>query len=285
MFKFLNKKPLWIQILFWLITYPITLPLLFWEYSKNKKWRKIGRTAFVIILIPTYFVLLAFYSVALSGSKAPVTEVSNNANNLQSNKETTKSTLVEVESQKEENKNFKDNVENEAKIQNDKLELEKAEAEKKAEELRLANRGTKEKIADLAKEVFKDSEGYISTGETTASLNVDINKKTAYDQKHYLEMMLNDFVKFGEKAVMIDGVNEIEVLYVGEVTDKYGKSTNETVYSIDMSKESFSKFTWENLQGSDGRMYKSIQDDAAIYILPSSSAKIDYSKVKFYYNK
>jgi outer membrane biosynthesis protein TonB len=279
MFKFLKNKPLWVKIIFWLFTYPITLPILFWSYSENKKWRKVGRTGFVIVAIPVYLILFAIYS---GGGKSSTTQISSKPTEnmvVEVKKEETKPTVKSPEEiQKEKDDQIaKDKAENDKKA--------KEEDDKKSEEQRIANRSSKEKIADLAKEVFKDSKNYVSSGENTATLDVNMDEKSAYDTKHYFEYLLSDFVKFGEQAVKIEGVQDLEVKYNGSIIDKYGKEEQGVVYSILMSKDNFTKYNFKNLEGGDGRMYRAIKDNAGIFMLPTSRAKIDFTQVKFYYPK
>jgi hypothetical protein len=168
----------------------------------------------------------------------------------------------------------------------DKIIKEKADSDKKIkddeEKQKLLNKPRSEKIADIAKSIFQKPEGaYVSAGDISSTLDVDTSKLTAWDEKHYLELMLEDFVKFGNESFKIDGVTELNVRYNGTIVDKYGKESKSAVYSIFMAKENFIKYSFENLKGSDGRMYRAIEQDALIYILPSTRLKIDFAKVKY----
>ena len=286
MFKFLDQKPWWLKVIFYFVTYPVTVPLIVWNKTKNSKNKNIIRTLFVIAMIPIYFVIAIIYVAILMPSQSKSgKEVTNINSNIQNSINSTSISSVTAskpgEDQKQKDKEKQDQ---QAKIEKD-IENEKVQEKKNLEATRIANRTPKEKIADLSNELFKSSKGYISSGEYTATLDVDMDSKSAYDEKHYLEMMLVDFVKFGTEAAKIDGLQDVEVKYNGGVTDKYGKKSTSTIFSILMSKEKFIKYDFKNLEGSNGRMYSAIVDDAGIFILPSTRTKINFSEVKFYYPK
>jgi outer membrane biosynthesis protein TonB len=62
MFFFLNNKPLWLKSLFWIISYPITLPMFVWHKTKHFKFKKVARGAFIAIFVPVFLFSALLYA-------------------------------------------------------------------------------------------------------------------------------------------------------------------------------------------------------------------------------
>jgi hypothetical protein len=168
----------------------------------------------------------------------------------------------------------------EQKRTEDEAKKRAEEDKKKAEELAKANRTPAQKVADLSGEVFKEKGFTSNLAESTAILSYDSSQGAFWDDKHYLESMLKDFVKFGREAVKVDKVDTIEVEYKAKLVDTFGKEKDGNLMSIGMSKDDFLKYNFDNIQGD--LFYNSVSKNAYIFILPSTRTKIDFSKVKVY---
>lgn len=135
-----------------------------------------------------------------------------------------------------------------------------------------------EKVASV-KIREKDPEKYKSELKNeTARLVVDIEDMFFYDDKHQLEELLSDLIRYGRAVKDIETVNIIEVDYETKLIDKFGNDSKGSLMWVSMPVREFSKYNFDNLKYSN--IYDKIKGDAIIMILPSSRNKIDFSKVK-----
>lgn len=266
-FPWFYKFPIWGKVVFWLFFYPFIIGVLLWLGIKNKTIK--------YVVVGTY-AIIAIGFFGLVGSAKP---------SVVQNAKTEEVKKVEVAKTPEELAQEKADQEAKAKADDQKKIADEAkkkaeEDKKKAEELAKANRTPDEKVAELAGQVFKDK-GYSSKlSDTTAILSYNTAEGAFWDEKHYLESMLEDFAKFGKEASKIDKVTGIEVNYRAELIDSFGTGKDGNLMLINMTKENFLKYNFDNIQGD--LFYNSVSKNAYIFILPSTRAKIDFSKVKVY---
>jgi hypothetical protein len=160
------------------------------------------------------------------------------------------------------------------KVFNFKIDLSE---KKKAEEVK-KNRTIEQKIQDLSVEIFSDKKGYSSVySSETAILNFNVSEGNFWDDKHILEQMLADMVKFGRGTFVNPEINNIEVQYRSKLVDSYGKESDGNLMFVSMSRENFEKYNFENIKGKN--FYNSVEKDALIFILPSTKKDIDFNNI------
>ena len=80
-------------------------------------------------------------------------------------------------------------------------------------------------------------------------VRVTIQPKDYYDVTFMVKTAYREFITYGIKAFQIDGVDEIEFSYWGNITDQYGNTNKEKVVTLSMIKEEFKKYNWQSLDG------------------------------------
>lgn len=168
--------------------------------------------------------------------------------------------------------NFKvDLSERKAEAEKQRLEAERVTNEKN-------NRTTEQKVSDLSTEIFPNEKGYSSVfSNKTAILNFNVSEGSFWDEKHILEQMLADMVKFGGAAFNNPEIAIVEVNYRSKLVDRYGKETDGNLMFVSIEKREFLKYNFDNIKGRN--FYNSVEKNAFIVILPSTKEKIDFSKV------
>lgn len=126
---------------------------------------------------------------------------------------------------------------------------------------------------------IKTRTGYdVQWDEENKTVWLTRTQDTFWDEKDLVEDTYTDFVKFGKLAFQIDGVDYIDISYQVPFTDEFGAETMKDAVGLQMKKETFEKFNWENLKYQP--IYQTMQDNAEYQTIhPSIRKKIDESKL------
>lgn len=107
---------------------------------------------------------------------------------------------------------------------------------------------------------------------------LDYMKDSYWDENEMVRVAFSNLVKFGSEVFSNDAVESLTVTIKAEFTDSFGKKGIDSAVIIEMLKEDFYKFEWENLSMlpvSD--QIKSVA--IRYYIHPSLLNKIDKEKL------
>lgn len=142
-----------------------------------------------------------------------------------------------------------------------------------------------EQIANLYKKMGKPE---MYTGSKVeggvAILEVDMDKKAAFDTKHYVEYNLRDFKIWGGYISELPvnklaeaNIDRIEVNYIGSIIDGYGKSEKKVAIGSSMDLDKFKLYSFENLNGL--RFYPAVKKDLTLFMYPKDRLEVDFDKV------
>ncbi len=126
---------------------------------------------------------------------------------------------------------------------------------------------------------IKKREGYdIKWNEGEGIVTVSYNAKDFWDETSLVRDGYSDLVKYGREAFKIDGVKDVEVEIYTELTDSMGQQRNERVMGVQMTKDVFQKFNWDNLSYSP--IYTQMQSNAVYnYIHPAIMKNVNKDKL------
>jgi hypothetical protein len=71
-----------------------------------------------------------------------------------------------------------------------------------------------------------------------------------WDSKTFVQDFLSDFVRYGQQAFKVSGVDHLDFIVNTNFTDDHGKVSTDIGMEVKMSKSQFSSFNWQNLAGS-----------------------------------
>jgi hypothetical protein len=82
---------------------------------------------------------------------------------------------------------------------------------------------------------------------------------TFWDEQDLVEDTYTDFIKFGQEAFRVDGVEYVDISYQVPFVDEFGAESIKDAVGLQMGKETFEKFNWENLEFQP--IYQTMQDN------------------------
>lgn len=91
----------------------------------------------------------------------------------------------------------------------------------------------------------------VTYGDKTKTAYITYTDTNFWDETDAVRNTYTKLVKYGKKAFEINEVNEISITIITGIRDFYGNTTNEDVVVISMTKDSFNKFNWEELKGTN----------------------------------
>lgn len=101
------------------------------------------------------------------------------------------------------------------------------------------------------------------------------------DENHLVKEAYTEFVNYGIEAFKIPELKSVNVQAVVEMTNEYGKKEKESVVIVQMDKETFQKFEWENLRNNPSiNIYEVFKKNAKIHIIvPGVMKNVNTSKL------
>ena len=91
------------------------------------------------------------------------------------------------------------------------------------------------------------------------------------------------FVKFSEEAFTYENINEIKVAITTEFIDSYGNSVFDEAVYVDMTKENFELFNWDNLKFTNPQNNPELLTKSNYYVHPVIYRDVDLDKLKMSY--
>jgi len=88
------------------------------------------------------------------------------------------------------------------------------------------------------------------------------------------------FIPFAKESFTYDGVNQIKVAITTEFVDSYGNSTTNNAVYVDMTKEDFELFNWENLRFTNPKDNQNLVDKSNYFVHGLIYKKIKEDKLK-----
>jgi len=91
----------------------------------------------------------------------------------------------------------------------------------------------------------------ITYGDKTKTAYVTYTDTNFWDETDAVRNAYTKLIKYSKKAFEIKEVNEVSITIITGIKDFYGNTNNEDVVVISMTKDSFNKFNWEELKGTN----------------------------------
>lgn len=126
---------------------------------------------------------------------------------------------------------------------------------------------------------IKTRDGYdVKWDEEYKTAYLTRTQDTFLNEHFLVEGVYQDLVRFGQAAFKIDGVEYVDISYKLPFIDEFGTKTINTAVGLQMKKETFEKFNWDNLKFTP--IYKTMQDNAEYQvIMPSIRAGLVESEL------
>lgn len=113
----------------------------------------------------------------------------------------------------------------------------------------------------------------ISYEEGTKIATITKQPSDYWDETALVKQAYQEYVKYGLKAFQIENANKIIFKYYDKFIDSYGKESDDVAIRIEMTKDEFQKFNWQNLVGQN--IYYQMQDYSWIHLGIQKKLKID----------
>lgn len=109
---------------------------------------------------------------------------------------------------------------------------------------------------------------------------IHYNPGSLYNEKAAVIYAIRDYVDYCRYVYVFDDVVSVWMVTEGDFTDSHGNKSVDTVTSIDMSKEAFNSFNWDNLEYVN--IYDAFSADCAtFYIHPSVLYSINTDEIYY----
>lgn len=164
--------------------------------------------------------------------------------------ETESSDRVEAEQQTQvKAAQAKKDAELKAKQAEEKAKADAKAAKEQAEKERLANRTSDEKLVDVVKEVLGD-DGYREHKVEEGTLWVRVNTNVGWAEKDTLTGIYMDTLKITEAIrdqKLLGDATEVDITFYTPLTDPYGKTEDDVIVEIGLTKETIAKIDFNNM--------------------------------------
>ena len=101
------------------------------------------------------------------------------------------------------------------------------------------------KAADTGLKTRKDIDIKYDAGFKIVTLT---KKGDMFDENSFVRDGFSTFVKYGREAFKINGVDHVLIDLTTTLVNSYGEESTETGMTIEMTRDNFQKFNWENLE-------------------------------------
>ncbi len=138
-----------------------------------------------------------------------------------------------------------------------------------------------QKLEKLAKkEINKDAT--LKFDQKTGAVVAEISTAnyTFFNNTDIANSVWKFFIPFAKEAFTYEGINEIKVTITTEFIDSYGKSLPGEAAHINMSKEDFQLFNWDNLRFSNPKENQELLDKSNYFVHGIIYKDIDPKKLK-----
>lgn len=105
----------------------------------------------------------------------------------------------------------------------------------------------------------------ISYDDKTKTVTFEHAEETPYSGESFVRNSFGFFVLWGQKMVNVDGVDVLSLNYKTNLTDQYGNKGLESGVIIEMSKETFNKFNWKNLEYTP--VYNTFKENSSMFFV------------------
>lgn len=107
------------------------------------------------------------------------------------------------------------------------------------------------------------------------------NASSSWDETTFVREQLTGYIDFCKTAYSVGEINEVIWSSLVEMTDARGNANTETGITIDMKKDAFDKYDWDNMSYRSGT-FSQIEADCDIFNLHAGIAKnVNYDKVYY----
>lgn len=118
----------------------------------------------------------------------------------------------------------------------------------------------------------------MSNGDKTCKVKFK-NASSAWDETSFTREQLTAYIDFCKTAYSVGEINEVIWQSLVDMTDARGNEKTETGITIDMKKDKFSQYDWDNMSYKSGT-FTQIENDCDIFNVHAGIAKnVSYDKV------
>lgn len=138
---------------------------------------------------------------------------------------------------------------------------------------------TEERLWKAIDDTFRSRNGYNVTFDSkTGTARLTYTKNMFLDEESTVRTAYTYFVKYGENAFKLEGVDRLTMQVKTEFTDSYGKKNNEIAVRVTMPKSEFMKYDWKAFEFKNAypAMERSAEEN---YIHPAIFKNVDTEKL------
>lgn len=118
-------------------------------------------------------------------------------------------------------------------------------------------------IASKANEV-KPENLTVQVYPATGRCNVNyITRDTFWDETDFIRSQISAYINFCLDAYEVDGITDVFFMVSTEMTDTKGNKEDEVVMKIEMKKDAFGTYNWENMEYRPG-MFEQFEADCSV---------------------
>lgn len=105
--------------------------------------------------------------------------------------------------------------------------------------------------------------------------------ESSWDETHFVDDCLSDYIDLCNKAYQIDGINNIQLYVFTDLMDAKGNPTTEKGFAMSMTKEKYDTYSWENIQYLKGKYDLIEADSEFIDIHPGIRKNVNFDEVMY----
>ena len=122
-----------------------------------------------------------------------------------------------------------------------------------------------------------DKKSVTVTLDASGNASVSYTATNPTNEEYLIDNCVSNYINFSRKAYKYDNVTVTTFDVKTSMVDSYGKESNDVIFSIQMTKDNFEKYNWDNLY--DGILESMEPNCTVFYIYPGILNKIDTSKI------
>ena len=102
-----------------------------------------------------------------------------------------------------------------------------------------------------------------------------------WDETSLLREQLTAYIDFCRTAYTIDGVDSVIFMVSADGTDARGNASTFSVFNVEMPRETFGKYDWDNMRLRSGSLEQIKEDCSVFWVLPSVMDSANAEKIYY----
>lgn len=141
-----------------------------------------------------------------------------------------------------------------------------------------------DQLTSIVDSVIKDKSelNVVQKASDKTRYNISMNyDEASWDETYFVSAALTAYIKICQEAYKIDGVDAIELYLLIPMIDAKGNEITEVGFTMIMTKDKFSTYTWSNLAYREG-IYDTVAADCEQLVIHAGvKNKVDFNKVMY----